>query len=222
MESEFILNLKEISIQTILIALLNFGLTMLIKWPIKKVTAKKEENKRKAINTIIVFIPMLLSFVLSLMYYGIFENKWLDELVYETTANSYIFTVAIYAIYSRIVILIKGIGGTEQTSDNAVLSKEMIGYLKSNIKTISKTLKIDEKNLSRIVTEFDHLISIRNEITSNTLFQDISQTERLDNQLNQLEKQKNELTQSVANMQTQIANYQATLKKGDKNANNYN
>ena len=39
MESEFLLNLREISIQAIVISILVFALTMLIKWPIKKASS---------------------------------------------------------------------------------------------------------------------------------------------------------------------------------------
>ena len=77
MNNEFIFNLKNISIETIVISIIVFGLTMLIKWPIKKLTQKLEENKRKAVNTVIVFTPMILCFILNILYYGIFKNQWL-------------------------------------------------------------------------------------------------------------------------------------------------
>ena len=114
MEGEFLLNLKEISIQVIVISILVFALTMLIKWPIKKATAKLSENKRKAVNTVIVFIPMLLSFVLTFLYYGLFEKIWFDTVIYDTMVSSYLIAVAIYAIYTRIVILIKGMKNSKK------------------------------------------------------------------------------------------------------------
>lgn len=51
MESEILLRLKDISIEAVIISIIVFGLTMLIKWPIKKSTSKLEENRRKAVNT---------------------------------------------------------------------------------------------------------------------------------------------------------------------------
>lgn len=212
MESEFLLNLKDISLEVIIISVLVFALTMLIKWPIKKATAKLEENKRKAVNTVIVFIPMLLSFIFSVLYYGFFEKEWFSTMAFETMGSSYVLAVAVYAIYSRIVILIKGAKKSDSNT-NEDLSKETIAYIKQNIKAISKTLKVDEKNLTKIVTEIDKLLSIRNELTSNMVFQDIAQTEKLDNQLSELEKQKAELTNSIAEMQKQIENYQTTINK---------
>ena len=213
MESEFLLNLNEISIQVIVISILVFALTMLIKWPIKKATANLAENKRKAVNTVIVFIPIFLSFIFSLLYYGIFEDIWLDIIVYDTMASSYVIAVAIYAIYSRIVILIKGIKNTDDSSSDENLSKEAIYFVKQNVKTISQALKIDQTNLETTITEIEKLLSIRNEITNNNLFQNIALAEKLDNQLCELQTKKEQLTCSISAKQTEIDNYKKTLTK---------
>lgn len=214
MESEFILNLKEVSTEMIVISILVFALTMLIKWPIKKTTAKLLENKRKAINTIIVFVPMALSFILSLLYYGLFEKVWLDVKVYDTTANSYIFAVTIYAIYSRIIILIKGLKPENEATNEEIksnFSKETISFVKQNIKTISHALKIEQTNLEDTIAEIEKLLSIRDEITNNTVFQDIALAEKLDEQLHALETKKTTLDNSISDKLAEIDNYQKTL-----------
>ena len=213
MESEFLLNLKEISIQVVVISILVFALTMLIKWPIKKATATLEENKRKAVNTVIVFIPMVLSLIFSMLYFGLFEGKWFDVIVYDTMASSYVLAVAIYAIYSRIVIVIKGAKSTTSTGVETDLSKETISYIKQNIKTISQALKLDQTNLEKTITEIEKLLSIRNDIKNNSMFQDIAQAERIDSQLSELETKKQELTTAISNKQLEIDNFQKTLKK---------
>lgn len=213
MESEFLLNLKEISIHVIVISILVFTLTMLIKWPIKKATAKLEENKRKAVNTVIVFIPMLLSFVFSMLYFGLFENKWFDVAMYDTTASSYVLAVAIYAIFSRIAILIKGAKSSQITSEETDLSKETISYIKQNIKSITSSLKIDQSNLEKTIIEIEKLLSFRDNIKNNLLFQDIAQVEKIETQLNELETKKQNLTESISLKQTEIENYQKSLKK---------
>ena len=69
MDSELFLNISNLSWEVALIAFIVFGLTMLIKWPIKNATSKLDENKRKAVNTVIVFIPMVLSILLNGLYY---------------------------------------------------------------------------------------------------------------------------------------------------------
>lgn len=216
MESEFLLNLKEISTEVIVISILVFSLTMLIKWPIKRATANLAENKRKAVNTIIVFIPMFLSFIFSLVYYGLFEKIWLDTVVYDTMASSYVVAVAIYAIYSRIVILIKGLKKDNKTTDvseDADFSKETVNFVKQNVKTISQALKVDQTNLESTIAKIEKLLSIRNEISTNTLFQDIALAEKLDNEISGLERQKEELTKSISEKQTEIDNYQQSINK---------
>ena len=213
MESEFLLNLKNISIQVIVISILVFALTMLIKWPIKKATANLEENKRKAVNTVIVFIPMLLSLIFSMLYFGLFEGKWFDVIVYDTMASSYVLAVAIYAIYSRIVIVINGAKCSSSTETESDLSKETVAYIKQNVKTISQALKLDQTNLETTIAEIEKLLSIRNDIKNNSMFQDIAQAEKIDTQLSELETKKQKLTIAISEKQTEIENYQKTLTK---------
>ena len=93
MESEILLRLKDISIEAVIISIIVFGLTMLIKWPIKKSTSKLEENRRKAVNTIIVFIPMILSFLISCLYFGLFSNQWFETIVFNTSASKRILII---------------------------------------------------------------------------------------------------------------------------------
>lgn len=210
MDSEFLLNLKEISIESIIIAGIVFALTMLIKWPIKKATSKLQENKRKAVNTVIVFIPIVLSFALSVLYYGIFLKQWFSTEMLDTMTSSYFLALLVYAIFSRIVVLIKGVGG--KTADEN-FSKETISYIKQNIKTISKTLKTDETKLAKIVSQIENLVSIRNEICNNSLIQDIAGTEKLDNDLLCLSAQQTQLTADIEKNQLELQNLKQSLKQ---------
>ncbi len=211
MESEFLLNLKEISLQVIIISMIVFGLTMLIKWPIKKATAKLDENKRKAVNTIIVFIPILLSFILNILYFGLMQNNWFGLQVFESAGSSYILAVAIYAIYSRFVIIIKGIKG--KTDSNEDFSKQTVAFIKNNMKTLSQTLKVDEDKLSQVVSKIESLLAIKQEIINNALLQDISATEKLDDELKQLRSEELLLKQSIENANEEFVAYQNSLKK---------
>lgn len=212
MESEFILNLKEISVQAIVIAVLVFALTMLIKWPIKKATAKFDESKRKAVNTVIVFIPMFLSLVFSSLYLGIFKKEWFKISVLDLLTTSYVLALTIYAFYSRVVILIKGSKGSSSKKQDE-LSKETIKYIKGNIKSISKTLKLDEEKLGTILADIEKLLIVRDEVQGNLLFQDISQAEKIEKQLNALETEKQELTNEISAKKVEVENYKNTLKK---------
>lgn len=210
MNSEFLLNIKNMSLEVIVISILVFGLTMLIKWPIKKATSKLEENKRKAVNTVIVFIPMILSLLLSSLYYGIFYNEWLTDTVIDVMASSYLLAVAIYAVYSRVVILIKGTKSTSTTETD--MSKQTIAYIKKNIKKISSTLKIDEKKLTEIVNQIDELLTLKDEITSNTMLQDIASTESIENQINNLQTKRQELESSISKSQEELQAYKNSIK----------
>ena len=212
MESEFILNLKEISVQAIVIAVLVFALTMLIKWPIKKATAKFDERKRKAVNTVIVFIPMFLSLVFSSLYLGIFKKEWFKISVLDLLTTSYVLALTIYAFYSRVVILIKGSKSSSKKKQDD-LSKETIKYIKGNIKTISKTLKLDEEKLGTILADIEKLLIVRDEVQGNLLFQDISQAEKIEKQLNALETEKQELTNEISAKKVEVESYKNTLKK---------
>ncbi len=212
MESEFILNLKEISVQAIVIAVLVFALTMLIKWPIKKATAKFDESKRKAVNTVIVFIPMFLSLVFSSLYLGIFKKEWFKISVLDLLTTSYVLALTIYAFYSRVVILIKGSKSSSKKKQDD-LSKETIKYIKGNIKTISKTLKLDEEKLGTILADIEKLLIVRDEVQGNLLFQDISQAEKIEKQLNALETEKQELTNEISAKKVEVESYKNTLKK---------
>ena len=212
MESEFILNLKEISVQAIVIAVLVFALTMLIKWPIKKATAKFDESKRKAVNTVIVFIPMFLSLVFSSLYLGIFKKEWFKISVLDLLTTSYVLALTIYAFYSRVVILIKGSKSSSKKKQDD-LSKETIKYIKGNIKTISKTLKLDEEKLGTILADIEKLLIVRDEVQGNLLFQDISQAEKIEKQLNALETEKQDLTNEISAKKVEVESYKNTLKK---------
>ena len=143
MDSELFLNLCNLSWEVALIAFIVFGLTMLIKWPIKKATSKLEENKRKAVNTVIVFIPMILSILLNGLYYGIFKHEWFTGIVFESAGSIYILALAIYAIYSRIVIIIKGAKTTSETNEN--LSKETIISTQKELKELLSAIEQKEQ-----------------------------------------------------------------------------
>ena len=208
MESEFLINIKEISIEVIIISILVFGLTMLIKWPIKRITAKLEENKRKAVNTVIVLIPLLLSFVFSVLYYGIFKKSWFVMQSLETSGSSYLLAVSLYAIFSRIVIIIKG-----TKDNNQGLDREAIKYIKQNIKAITKTLKLDEQKLEQKVTEIEKLLNTRDEIVSSLTFQDISTAEKLDNEISSLKQEQDMIMKSIEFSKELLLSYQNSLKK---------
>ena len=214
MESEILMRLKDISLEALIISIIVFGLTMLIKWPIKQATSKLEEDKRKAVNTIIVFIPMILSFLISCLYFGLFTNQWFETIVFNTATSAYILAFFAYAFYSRVLTVYKGIKKTPNETQVAAeenYCNETIALIKQNIQTISQALKLDKNNLEQIVKEIENLLSVRNQLTNNSLFQDIAFAEKLETQLNDLEKQKQQLSKSISEKELEIENYQKSL-----------
>ncbi len=209
MNSEIFLYLKDISFEKIIISLCIFFLTMLIKWPIKKATANLTENKRKAVNTIIVFIPMLLSFVLNILYFGILKENWFGTKVFESAGSCYLFSVLIYAIYSRLVFIIKGIK-PEKEND---LSKECISYIKSNIKSISSSLKVDEENLEKIVLKIDELLKLREELVNKFPNENVKATESLDADIESLMSKKLVIEDSISKFKNKLLLFENSLKK---------
>lgn len=214
MESEFIYNLKKTSLEAIIIGLLVFGFTMLIKWPIKKLTAKLDENKRKAVNTIIVFIPMILSLIFSTLYFGIFKSDWFGTSAFDCSATAYIFAVTVYAVLSRIIIVIKG---TKNSDVSQSYDKEFIKNIKTKITDFSQVLKLDEKKLIKVIDEIDRLLSIRESLVQNSNIQDISATEKLDNQIYDLETQKTNIQEAINQAKIEIENCKNQLSKKGEN-----
>ncbi len=213
MESEFIYNLKKTSLEAIIIGLLVFGFTMLIKWQIKKLTAKLDENKRKAVNTIIVFIPMILSLIFSTLYFGIFKSDWFGTTTFDCSATAYIFAVTVYAVFSRIIIVIKGAKNSDVSQS---YDREFIKSIKTKITDFTQVLKLDEKKLIKVIDEINRLLSIRENLIQNSNIQDISATEKLDNQIYDLETQKTYIQEAINQAKIEIENCKNQLiKKGE-------
>ena len=211
MDNDFFYALKDISLEAIIISVLVFALTMLIKWPIKKYTSKFEENKRKAINTIIVFIPLILSYLLSTLYFGIFRKVWYGFEIVGCTTTASVLSVTIYTIYSRVVNMIKA--GRVNVSE---LGEETISYIKSNIKSISKTLKVDEKKLQTILSNIESLINLQNKVNTNSDKQDIVAAENFEKQLQSLKNEEESLQVSIEEEKKLLEAFKASLNlKGD-------
>ena len=101
--------IKNTSIEIIVMALIVFLLTLLIKIPIKRQTSKLVENKRKLWNSLIIPIPLLLSFIIAIGYNFIFSEQLKLDKLFDLAISIYILSITIYAIYSRVVVIIKGL-----------------------------------------------------------------------------------------------------------------
>lgn len=188
--------IKNISLESLCIACCVFLLTMLIKWPIKKFTSKLTEDKRKAVNTIILVIPIIISFLISILYCGISKSIWFNLDVLEISISSWVVSLTIYAIYERIVILIKGIR-TDKLSYNSEITKDTLAFLKKNIKSLISKIKIDKKQFDKIKNQMKSLLEIKSIIESDISNGDIAKLSQTNIQIQELKNEEISLQKQI-------------------------
>lgn len=201
---------KDYTLEVILIGLGAFLLTYLIKWPIKKATEKLDENKRKAVNIVIIFIPLLLSVIASILYYGFAKDEWATLMVFDSTFSSWIISLSLYAIVSRIWLVIKGIA-SGKIKVNSELTDEAIKYIKENIKNISKQIKVDEKSLTNVVSKIEELAKLRDLLTSDTINPDMEKIADVNSQITNLETEQQKLESDIENKKNILNGYNDKL-----------
>ena len=201
---------KDYTLEVILIGLGAFLLTYLIKWPIKKATEKLDEKKRKAVNIVIIFIPLLLSIIASILYYGFAKDEWVTAMVFDSAFSSWIISLSLYAIVSRIWLVIKGIS-SGKIEVNSELTDEAIKYIKENIKSISKQLKVDEKSLTNIVSKIEELAKLRDLLTSDTINPDMEKIADVNTQITSLETEQQKLESDIENKKNILNGYNDKL-----------
>ena len=210
MEEEILTILKSYSLEVLAISLIAFVLTTFIKLPIKKLTSKLDENKRKMVNIIIIFIPLLLSFGLSSIYSGLFKKLWFSMSVLDNSLSSWLLSLSMYAIFSRIWIIINGIkSGKIKPTDK--LSKEMLCEIKNEIKEASLQISNDEKTLTSILESLSKLIETRNLLASeeNLSLEKISS---INSEIKSLQEQEKNLKAEIENKQNSLAEFNTRLK----------
>ena len=206
MDDQIIELLKYLSAEALIIAVISFVLTMIIKYPIKKMTSRLTEEKRKAVNIVILFIPALLSFILSLLYFGIFKSDWTTFAIVDTGLSGWFISLTIYAIYERIVIIIKAVknGKIEMNSE---LASETINFIKSNIETLTTTLKEKENKLETISSKLKILNQVKEKIISDTSIEkDISKLSETNIETQILVDEEMSLQNQISNIKNQIEN----------------
>lgn len=160
MENNILNTIQNLTLEILVIAVVVFGLTMLIKIPIKKATAKLSEDRRKAINSVIILLPIILAFGISILYFGIRKKLWVTSEVIDTSISACVLSFTIFAVYQRIVILIKGIV-SGKVKINSELTQDTINFLRDNLKALNSKLKVDEKALGKISKQISSLAQIK-------------------------------------------------------------
>ena len=210
MEFELLKSLKDCTWQTLAIAFGAFLLTYLIKIPIKKWSSKLNEDKRKMLNSVIIFIPFIISFIASILYYGISQSNWISLVVFDSSLSAWICSLSLYAIVTRVWIVIKGLK-SGSTKINTELTKDTINYIKENIKTISTEVKLDKKNLSTIQEKLQTLIKLREQLTQDIVNPDQIKTYEVNCEINTLQEQESNIETKIKNALNLIDGYKNQL-----------
>lgn len=189
MESEIILALKNMSLETFIIALIVFALTMILKLPIKKYTSRFNNDKRRAINTIIIFIPALLSLLLSILYFGIFKKTWFCLYAYETSLNTYFLSLTIYAIFSRLLTLFKGIK-SGKVKINSAETKNTLKSIQNEMTSFTKFYETEPKDLNYIASKIQELKILKESILKSNTENSLVSINDINSKLTELEASK--------------------------------
>lgn len=189
-----ILNImSEPSLITLIISIIVFILTSLLKIPFKALTAKKKEEQRKALNSIIITFPLILAFIFTSLYYGIIHSVWISLDNTKIVLNIWLSALSIYEIVKRVKLIINGLG---TNSDNTL----DIQQAKQEIKCLVKDLKLDEKKLKTIESKISNLIKTNTLINKTDLlsiFENNIKLANLNAEKNDLEHKINETKNSL-------------------------
>ena len=202
--------INNFSLDILGVAFAIFILTMFIKLPIKKATSKLSEEKRKAINSVIIAIPAILSFILTTLFSGMVNNNWFSITIIENSITSCLLSISIYILYQRIVIVIKGfISG--QKSLNETNLKEAISTIKNDIKSLNLVLKNDEIKLKDISKKILSLNDIKNKLESTTSLVDLNSLSETNIKIQELTEIETKLEEQIDNTRKQINEYELKL-----------
>lgn len=202
--------INNFSLDILGVAFVIFILTMFIKLPIKKATSKLSEEKRKAINSVIIVIPAILSFILTTLFSGMVNNNWFSITIIENSITSCLLSISIYILYQRIVIVIKGfISGQKMLNETNL--KEAISTIKNDIKSLNLVLKNDEIKLKDISKKILSLNDIKNKLESTTRLVDLNSLSETNIKIQELTEIETKLEEQIDNTRKQINEYELKL-----------
>ena len=210
---ENLLNYIEvISLKSLIVGFAVFMLTMIIKIPIKKLTEKLTEEKRKAINSILIFIPLVLSFVANVIYEGLSTDTWMSLDLLEASFTSWILSLAFYAIFERIKIIAKGfLNGKTKTQE---VQQNSIKEIQLLVAEITEKLQLDEENLTILKNQISKLKSTKTNLQTNSSNLNISELNNTNIELQTLNQNKIALEERIKEKKEQLENYNKQIIQG--------
>ena len=208
---DLINSITNITWESVVLSLIIFVLTMLVKKPIKVITSKLLEDKRKAINTIILLIPLCMSFILSLVGYLLFENLWQTTTILETTITSWILSLTIYGTVERTLIVVKGIKSNNSESV-LVKSKELADDVKVIVKKLQSSLKVQNKELEKTSKQKASLKKTKEILETTVENLDLAKLSKTNIDIQSLTYKEKEIQEKINEISSQIESYTSSLK----------
>lgn len=191
MEEYFLYLINNFSLEIFLISLAIFGVTMLIKIPIKKATNHLAEAQRQGINTVIMLVPLVLAFVASAVYFWITGRPIISLGYLSYSLSTCIMSITIYLIFARLAIIIKGLllGKTKievADMENAVV--QITEVLESKRDPARENLSKNEE-ITQIREKINTLLSFRQKLEQESGVQNITALTETNNEIKLLEEQ---------------------------------
>lgn len=168
MDSTTIELLKSVTLETLILSFIIFSLTMILKLPIKNLTSKFNEEKRKSINSLIILLPIILCILITTIYCKSFNINLHNNFI-TISFNSLILTYSLYTIYERSKYILKSLFSSNLTKKEIILVNKEIKKCKDDISLIIAKIK---KN-KNIKNQLNDLSKIYNQnITLKNLFEE--------------------------------------------------
>lgn len=208
---DLINSITNITWESVVLSLIIFVLTMLVKKPIKVITSKLLEDKRKAINTIILLIPLYMSFILSLVGYLLFENLWQTTTILETTITSWILSLTIYGTVERTLIVVKGIK-SNNLEFVLIESKELADDVKVIVKKLQSSLKVQNKELEKTSKQKASLKKTKEILETTVENLDLAKLSKTNIDIQSLTYKEKEIQEKINEISSQIESYTSSLK----------
>ena len=191
MEDYIMYLVNNFSLEFFLMSLIVFVLTLIIKIPIKNATSKLEENKRQAVNSVIILIPLLLSFVANLIYFLIVEKNVLSLEYVSCALSVFVISISIYFIVSRIVKIVRGVmSGKVTLQEVGVAIENVTQSLKSEEGSV-----VDASNteLDKIKKSIDTLLNLKEKLESSKKDENLTILTEIEGEIKRLEEKEETL-----------------------------
>ena len=194
--------ISEFSYESLIIAFLVFILTMIIKYPIKKATNKMNETKRKAINSIFILIPLIMSFLISILYYRFIQSIWISITNIKVVFSSWLLSLSIYNIYERIKLIIINIFSGKQDLDYIEKNNNEIKNLLNKLHKDQQKLNQIEKHILDLTNKQDNVSCKQKNIDIQTIFNSNIEIANLTNEKKQLKNEINNIKNEIETKST--------------------